>query len=454
MQKSFILDINKCTGCHACQVACQIENQLDTGTSWRWVDTFNKPHYPGIPVLHLSLACNHCVNAPCMTHCPALAYSRDPATGAVIVDEAKCIGCRYCTWACPYDAPRFEPDRGVVTKCTFCNNLLAEAKNPACVNQCPTGALTLGDRNGPAADAPVPGFPQTDADPSIRFVPLRDDHPYPTMTAPTHAAGAPPRLASKVSLRSEWPLVVFTLIAALLVGMMSTPTERLPLNVVVFLSLATLGTGCSTLHLGRPTRAYRAVLNWRRSWLSREVILFGSFVMFSLIYLMAPSALAHVKWIAAGVGVAALFAMDSVYDVTRTDGLRLHSAQTLLTGLFVLAIATAVAPIFLGVAFLKMILYVTRKIRFARSGEPLRLWVSGARLSIGIVIPAAMWLLGEPEGGLLRDGWIVACIAAGEIVDRLEFYAELDVTTPQQQIAVDLSAHVAGLGGGRLPYVS
>ena len=123
MQRSFVLDINTCTGCHACQVACQIENQLQPGTSWRWVDTFNEPRYPGVPVFHLSLACNHCVNAPCMTHCPTLAYSKDPRTGAVILDEAKCIGCKYCTWACPYDAPRFEPAWGVVVKSTFCNDL-------------------------------------------------------------------------------------------------------------------------------------------------------------------------------------------------------------------------------------------------------------------------------------------------------------------------------------------
>ncbi len=449
MQRSFVLDINKCTGCHACQVACQIENQLEPGTSWRWVDTFNEPRYPGVPVFHLSLACNHCVNAPCMTHCPTLAYSKDARTGAVILDEAKCIGCKYCTWACPYDAPRFEPARGVVVKCTFCNDLLLEGKNPACVNQCPTGALSLAEKNGRPDDARIPGFPQTEADPSIRFVPLRENDPSPAMTAPTSSNGFPRMAASRISLRSEWPLVIFTLITALLVGMISTPAEYLTPNATFFVFLAALGAGCSTLHLGRRTRAYRAVLNWRGSWLSREVIFFATFAMTCTVFLLAPDSLALTRWIATAAGVATLLAMDSVYGVTRTSGLRWHSARTLLTAILVLGIASGVAPIFLLVMLLKMTLYIIRKAGFARSGARLRPWLTVARLGPGIVLPLVIWL--APGVGRIGEGWIIAGAAVGEIVDRLEFYIELDVRTPKRQIAHDLQKEVAGLRAGGHP---
>jgi hypothetical protein len=183
------------------------------------------------------------------------------------------------------------------------------------------------------------------------------------------------------------------------------------------------------------------------------VILFATFVMTSMIHLLAADSFAHTKWIAAAVGVATLLAMDSVYDVTRTPGLRWHSAQALLTGLLVLGIAAGVAPIFLGVALLKMILYITRKVGFARSGERPRPWVSAARLAVGIALPAVIWIVGKPELGQLREGWIVACIAVGEIVDRLEFYGELDVPTPRRQMAMDLRTTIAGRGEGS-PYVT
>ena len=144
-QKGFVFDINKCTGCQACSIACEIENELEPGADWRQVTTFNERHVPGVLSFHLSVACNHCVDPPCMKNCPALAYSKDAVTGAVTVDPDLCIGCRYCTWACPYDAPRFNTASGVVEKCTFCQHRLEDGLEPACVTSCPTGALKLAD---------------------------------------------------------------------------------------------------------------------------------------------------------------------------------------------------------------------------------------------------------------------------------------------------------------------
>jgi len=143
MRHAFVFDANRCTGCQACQLACTIENGLQPDRSWRAISTFNERRHPGIALFHLSLACNHCADPACMTACPALAYSVDSSTGAVLLDADACIGCGYCAWACPYDAPRFDHDVGVMTKCTFCNHRLAEGLAPACAALCPTGALSV-----------------------------------------------------------------------------------------------------------------------------------------------------------------------------------------------------------------------------------------------------------------------------------------------------------------------
>ena len=77
MRGAFVFDPNRCTGCQACELACSIENQLGPDRSWRSVLTFNERALPGVPLFHLSLACNHCEEPACMHSCPALAYERD-----------------------------------------------------------------------------------------------------------------------------------------------------------------------------------------------------------------------------------------------------------------------------------------------------------------------------------------------------------------------------------------
>jgi Fe-S-cluster-containing dehydrogenase component len=137
----FIFDQNKCVGCHACVVACMNENGFQSPDQWRNIHQSQEFHFPSLPLFYLSLACNHCEDAPCLKNCPALAYSRDEKTGAVIHHPEKCIGCKYCTWACPYDAPKFNSKTGIVEKCTFCNHRIEENLKPACANLCPVGAL-------------------------------------------------------------------------------------------------------------------------------------------------------------------------------------------------------------------------------------------------------------------------------------------------------------------------
>jgi len=107
MNNGFIFDLNKCVGCHACGVACKIENGKEQHHPWREISTFNSFQHPQLPVFHYSMACNHCEDAPCMISCPALAYSKDDNLNTITFNADKCIGCTYCTWACPYDAPKY-----------------------------------------------------------------------------------------------------------------------------------------------------------------------------------------------------------------------------------------------------------------------------------------------------------------------------------------------------------
>jgi len=431
MQRAFTLDIDKCTGCQACEVACSVENELPPGTSWRTVETFNARHHPGLPSFHLSLACNHCLEAPCMEHCPALAYSKDDDTGAIVLDPSRCIGCKYCTWACPYDAPRYDAAAGVVSKCTFCNHRLQEGQRPACVEQCPTGALQIAELESAAGESRSLGFPRSNARPAIRFLSPRETSGGPAASAPRGGVvpvGIDGPGPSKITLGSEWPLVVFTLLCATLVGLMTAPGARERMDAVVFAALAAAGAGFSTLHLGRKLRAYRAVANWRRSWLSREILLFSAFSGLSLLHLLIPRFDRVTGALSIASGFALLFAMDRVYRVTGTRGLWRHSAQVMLTGILVLAIAAGWFVPFAVIAAAKAGLYIHRK-----RGVPM-VWLWLPRVVVGLLGPSAAWLAGAP-------GWTVwAAVAVGEVVDRCEFYRELDVPTPRKQLAADLAA--------------
>ena len=151
-QLAFYFDSRFCTGCKACQVACKDKNNLRVGLLWRrvysitggdWVSSGNtwtsKPY-----AYELSIACNHCQNPVCVDVCPTTAmHKRDD--GVVLVDAAKCIGCKYCEWVCPYGAPQFDSDIGKMTKCNFCEDYLAEGKNPACVDACVMRVLDFGE---------------------------------------------------------------------------------------------------------------------------------------------------------------------------------------------------------------------------------------------------------------------------------------------------------------------
>lgn len=438
MPNSFVFDPNRCTGCDACRVACSIENQLEPDRSWRRVETFNPRHDPGAPVFHLSLACNHCSEPVCMHACPALAFTLDRRSGAVILDENKCIGCKYCSWACPYDAPVFDAGRGVMSKCTFCNHRLADGLKPACAALCPTGALDFADIPEDEIANDIDGFPANGLGPHIVIVPLRRGRSLPVMTAPRVAHPVPPPKAtspSDITLRSEWSLAVFTLAAASLVAAFASRVlESLALDPVAFVVGAALTMGLATLHLGKKTRAYRAILNLRRSWLSREVSSLSTFFALAAAYIWLSPGDIRLGWLAVLVGLVALLSADYVYKVVRTSHPLAHSASVLLTGVLLTGVFSGVTWLAALAGFAKLALYVLRKLHFIEVQRPVRPIVSAARTALGLVLPPLLWLIDFESYRVI----IIASVLAGEIIDRCEFYAELERRSPRQQLAADL----------------
>lgn len=146
-----LIDLRRCTGCNACAVACKAENAVPLGR-WRgWVKVVEKGLYPYASRSFLPAICNNCENPICVRNCPTQAtYARED--GIVMVDPHRCIGCKYCIASCPYDVRYLSPFKKIVQKCQWCNHRVDAGLLPACVQTCPTGAMTFGDVNNPLSD--------------------------------------------------------------------------------------------------------------------------------------------------------------------------------------------------------------------------------------------------------------------------------------------------------------
>lgn len=164
-QYGFYLDQSICLGCFACQMACKDWYDTET-TAYRQVRAVEEGHFPATRLSFVSTACMHCENPPCVQVCPVSAITKRP-DGIVVQDPTTCIGCRYCSWACPYNAPKFIPERGRVEKCNLCVDRLSAGQEPICVAACITRALQWGDiaelEERASATRQVPGLP----DPNI-----------------------------------------------------------------------------------------------------------------------------------------------------------------------------------------------------------------------------------------------------------------------------------------------
>ena len=170
---AFLVDTSLCIGCNACENACKNYYQQEASVHWRKVYYMQEKDLPQPLRVGVSLVCNHCDDPACLKACPAGAYSKDQH-GLVRHDNDRCIGCKLCTMACPYNVPCYDKNLGKVTKCEMCADRLARGEEPVCVASCPMGAIRVIDLNDPEnaqyADN-LPGLPPVNmTKPATRFV--------------------------------------------------------------------------------------------------------------------------------------------------------------------------------------------------------------------------------------------------------------------------------------------
>jgi DMSO reductase iron-sulfur subunit len=451
MQMGFVFDLNKCTGCSACQLACSIENNVSLPLNWRKVLTFNTERIPDLAFHHLSLACNHCIDPPCMKYCPSSAISKNTLTGAVLINSEKCIGCRYCSWVCPYDAPQFNETTGLMEKCTFCQHRLEEHLLPACVALCPTSALNFGEYMSADPPEAVAGFTQTEIKPALTLVPLRSKTsimedvglPFGERTLQQFRENLRQRRQNKkINWLDEWPLIIFTALTAILIGLISarllTGNPLIPDFLIPI--LAASGFIVSSLHLGKKTRAFRAIVNWRNSWLSREIAAYATFFLLVSTYFLMMPAQIWLGWLALLPGYYALQAMDNIYRVLPlSEPQKNHSAGALLTGLYVAAVLSGVLTITLLFGLTKLFLYSGTKIRSGEIFQPAALLFILVRILAGFFLPVAV-LSGIFSAGHLA---VFFGLVVAELIDRSDFYRALNLITPDTQMSLDFKKHVA-----------
>ncbi len=151
MKYGFIIDNRKCIGCHACTTACKSEHDIPVGVNRTWVKQVEKGSFPDTRRLFSVMRCNHCSDAPCVDICPTEAlYTRDD--GIVDFDNDRCIGCKSCMQACPYDALYIDPETHTAAKCNYCAHRIDIGLEPACVNVCPEHAIISGDMDNPESE--------------------------------------------------------------------------------------------------------------------------------------------------------------------------------------------------------------------------------------------------------------------------------------------------------------
>jgi Fe-S-cluster-containing dehydrogenase component/DMSO reductase anchor subunit len=336
-QYSFEVDLDRCSGCKACVTACHSLNGLEPGETWRIVGLL----HGGSPINPIqktvTTTCHHCLEPACMHGCPVGAYEKDALTGIVRHLDDQCIGCRYCMLTCPYEVPQYSTRKGIVRKCDMCAGRLAAGEAPACVQACPTEAITIRIVDTAAViedaqgDAFLPGVPSPGI--TIPTTNYKTSQVFPRNMLPadfyTVRPGHQHMALVLMLVLTQLSVGTFCLNQMLPLWLSDTTLGALrPFHSLLALTLGVLALAASTFHVGRPLHAWRAFIGLRTSWLSREILAFGAFAALTGLYAWSLYRLESLSAVAqpyvdslgrtsAFVGVAAVFCSVMLYHVTQ-----------------------------------------------------------------------------------------------------------------------------------------
>ncbi|TCK73494.1 DmsC/YnfH family molybdoenzyme membrane anchor subunit [Acidipila rosea] len=439
-QYRFHFDMTKCIGCRSCEVACNEQNGNPAEIHWRRIGEIEGGTYPDTLRHYLSMGCNHCLDADCVKGCPVDAYTKDPVTGIVLHSAEACIGCQYCVWNCPYSVPQFNAERGVVGKCDMCHGRLTDGLEPACVNACPEAAIAIEivDRTAWRIDyssADSPGMPAAGHTISTTRITLPEDA---VQTLQRVDAG---RIRPE---HAHLSLVVMTALMQAVAGTLVCALLRQGAGrglLTALLGVTGVALNISVLHLGRPAYAWRALKMWRRSWLSREVLLFGLFFA----ALSAATAMAWLgagaqwlSWMAAALGVAGVMASACIYLVAARPAWNMvHTPLDFLLSAALLgsmvtplwtrtdgagAAAGAAAGLWLANQAVRLV-RLSRSERFEERASAGLLNTSGLREAL----IASLALVAMAGALSLRGDWMAAAVVAlgGVLLSRYLFFVSV-----------------------------
>ncbi len=439
----FIFDINKCTGCNACMIACSIENGTEAGFNFREVNNFNELKLPGIPVFHISSACNHCEDAPCIKNCPSTALHRDSVTNAVVVNHDKCMGCQYCVWSCPYDVPKFNHSLKMVEKCNWCNHKIEKKLKPNCSNLCPTGALDFSFSNKDIESKSITAFPDTKTRPNIEFIYYKYKTPENQNVNLNNeekkevSVILKNELPKKIHAKQEWGLVLFTLTVSLLTATMGAKAFfNFNFNITIYISLLFFAGIVSIVHLGKKVRSWRSITNIKSSWLSREIACFAFFGALSMLSFLFPETKALI--IAGTIfGLLTLISIEMIYIKVAKSIIPfyLHSDNTILTSIFFISVISEMFYFILIILITKLVLYLVKFIQKYKPDKNTLFVTLAVRILFLIIIPLIIFNVNPQH----QEIFIAGSFLLSELIGRTEFYNDLIIKTPKHKIYKDLS---------------
>lgn len=303
----FVFDEIKCVGCEACIVACANENNSGINTKFRNIYKSNEGKIPNLSLFNLSLACSHCDEHPCLKNCPTSAYFKDENSNIVLHNEENCIGCKYCTWICPFNAPVFNKIKGKVSKCSMCFEKIEKGEKPACASLCPTGALSFEKINENEINE------NSNIKPNIKIIEKKvKNGPIMDLSLFEGIKFENQEVTEKIDGKKELPLILFTLLTSFVFGVyVSDFISPMETNVKLFLNLINIIGGLiSFFHLGSKVKSYKAFSNFKNSWLSREIIFYS---LFTLSLILNYLNIEYSLYLCTFFGILLIFSIDNVY---------------------------------------------------------------------------------------------------------------------------------------------